>query len=421
MRARATRGAMFAKPRNPDERGRADALLCVLDKAFPPDHAFVRGMLCDAYPRASGVRVYCLVSRGDSPQRVRRFGRSVCLCLLHERRSVHRVANLFISIAVILYLARRLANHRLKVLVRNDPLALVASVVVRKRVARTIFQSSYPHEDTHRHWVIRAVTRTIFRCCIPLTDAVLVVAPAAIERIRRYSSVVPTHVLPLLADGTTSPQAVPPLDMGIACSRLRLLYLGTHATGRQLEVVFGGCWEAMRRGVPLEMVSVGATESEMRRLLAMPFVRQIVEHKCVTILPRRERCQLSGLLEWATIGVSAIPPLPRYREASPTKLAEYLAAGVPVLASRGIPLQEQWVSESGAGLLVDFTEESIADGIEEFWRRRDELGLMRCSAVAFATEQLKYESYIGVLEDALGMDTTGVSRANNIAPQPRAA
>ncbi len=412
---------MPAKSRYAKQRGRADALLCVLDKAFPPDHAFVRGMLCDAYPRASGVRVYCLVSRGDSTHRVRRFGKSICLCLLHERRSYYRVANLFICLALVLFLVRRLANHRLKVLVRNDPLALVASVLVRKRVARIIFQSSYPHEDTHRYWVVRVATRAIFRCCIPLTDAVLVVAPAAIERIRRYSSPVPTYVLPLLADGTTSPPEAPPLDSGIACTRLRILHLGTHAAGRQLEVVFRGCWRAMRRGVPLEMVSVGATESEMRRLLAMPLVREIVESRCVAILPRRERCQLPELLEWAMIGISAIPPLPRYREASPTKLAEYLAAGVPVLASRGIPLQEEWVSASGAGLLVNFTEESIADGIEEFWRRRDELELMRSRAVAFATEQLQYETYVGVLEEALGVDKTAASRIEAIVPQTRAA
>jgi glycosyltransferase involved in cell wall biosynthesis len=54
----------------------------------------------------------------------------------------------------------------------------------------------------------------------------------------------------------------------------------------------------------------------------------------------------------ASIGLVCLRPLPRYAEAMPVKLFEYMAAGLAVVAS-DFPLWREIVRGADCGLLVD--------------------------------------------------------------------
>jgi glycosyltransferase involved in cell wall biosynthesis len=180
---------------------------------------------------------------------------------------------------------------------------------------------------------------------------------------------------------------------------LRLLYIGSHNAQRRLEFVYEAVCAAGRQGIPVEFVSVGATEEERERLVRFPWVEQAFRDGLLQILPQFPRRALVPFFASADIGVCTIPPTPAYTESSPTKLAEYLGAGLPVLATLGIPSQEQWIRESGAGRLVPFSATGIGEGIAWFWRQRSELPQMRRSALAFARGKLRYEYYVPVLSE----------------------
>ena len=64
------------------------------------------------------------------------------------------------------------------------------------------------------------------------------------------------------------------------------------------------------------------------------------------------RPELSALYGDARVGVVTLRPLPTYMEAQPTKLYEYMAAGLPVVAS-DFPMWREIVEGAGCGLLVD--------------------------------------------------------------------
>jgi glycosyltransferase involved in cell wall biosynthesis len=76
-------------------------------------------------------------------------------------------------------------------------------------------------------------------------------------------------------------------------------------------------------------------------------------------LPMREAWALAAS---ADCGVSPIPPGPLFDVSSPTKLVEYLALGLPAVATR-IPDQEKVLRESGAGLCVEFSATELARAI----------------------------------------------------------
>lgn len=80
-------------------------------------------------------------------------------------------------------------------------------------------------------------------------------------------------------------------------------------------------------------------------------------------LPRAQAWQR---LRSAEVGLSPIPPGFLFDVSSPTKVIEYLALGLPVIANP-IPDQAQVIAESRAGLCVEYTPEAFAAGLDRLF------------------------------------------------------
>lgn len=76
-----------------------------------------------------------------------------------------------------------------------------------------------------------------------------------------------------------------------------------------------------------------------------------------------DRAQVSDLLAQSRVGLVTLKPTPNHLMSNPVKMFEYMAAGVPVVAS-DFPHWRSIIAETGAGLLVDPAKPSeIANAI----------------------------------------------------------
>lgn len=155
---------------------------------------------------------------------------------------------------------------------------------------------------------------------------------------------------------------IPPVDDSRLKGRRVLVYLGTLDRPRRIEILFE-MLASVRRKVPEALlVLVGDASDDVHRA----WLKQQAEASGIA-----DAVLWTGWLPmkdgWRYVRAAevALSPFPRgflLDSASPTKVPEYLAMGVPVVCNDN-PDQEKVIRESGAGLCVPYTSEAFSAAV----------------------------------------------------------
>lgn len=139
-------------------------------------------------------------------------------------------------------------------------------------------------------------------------------------------------------------------------------YIGTLGVERKLEILVDMLAELHRHGLRANLLLIGDGEAPDDRVRLEQRARdlQVSEYMKITgFLPRSKALEL---LRTAHVALSPIHPSPVLRVGSPTKLLEYLAMGLPVVANDQ-PEQRMILRECKAGVRVPWTARHFARGV----------------------------------------------------------
>lgn len=145
----------------------------------------------------------------------------------------------------------------------------------------------------------------------------------------------------------------------------------TNNTSNQVCYV-GGLAET--RGIVELVKSVKLSKNNLKLVIAGNFPTKELEDKVrkidgwnqVDFRGYVDRQSISDILEESSVGMVTLHPTPSYLNSMPVKLFEYMAAGIPVVASN-FPLWEVIINNAGCGLCVDPLEpQKIAEAIDYF-------------------------------------------------------
>jgi glycosyltransferase involved in cell wall biosynthesis len=302
-------------------------------------------------------------------------------------------------------------------------LAIIASVVAHARGLKFFFWMTFPYHEAQvtlgkerlaRHptmALIRGYLTAFFlyRWIIPRSDHIFVQSQRMAETFCAHGA--DSARLTPVVTGIDLAGISPVVSHALNKNRriLTIAYLGTLVRERRLEILIDMLAELKRQGMLAQMLFIGDG--------AAPEDRRVIEERAqalglaaqVTItgfLPRRDALDL---VRTADIGVSPFHPSPILEVASPTKLIEYLALGMPVVANSH-PDQSLVLKESRAGVCVPWSARHFARGVLWLAKRNGaELTAMSLRGQAWVKRNRSYERIADDFERAC---------LRNLSPEP---
>jgi glycosyltransferase involved in cell wall biosynthesis len=229
----------------------------------------------------------------------------------------------------------------------HDPELLWVGLMLRRRGKRVLFDS---HEDVplqllgkpYLHPVVRRVVARLYRvveqfCCKRFSGVIAATPIIRTKFLEVQSKTVDVCNFPMLEEFVT--------NVPWGSKKDEICYVGGLSRIR-------GLWEM----VAVMNVLPGGTRLNLAGGFSNPQDRE-----AITRQPGWSRVNETGVLDRAGVaavylrsfaGLVTLKPLPNYVEALPIKMFEYMAAGIPVIASN-FPLWESIVMRHRCGLCVD--------------------------------------------------------------------
>jgi glycosyltransferase involved in cell wall biosynthesis len=151
--------------------------------------------------------------------------------------------------------------------------------------------------------------------------------------------------------------------------RLRVLCVGRLTEDRAGPLLFDALAVVNREGIKVDLSILGADawdRAYIAKRSADPAIRD-----ALTIRERPPRDAYIAQLHQADAGYCLIADTP-YRFGVQTKIFEFLAAGLPVLAN-DIPTSTRYLEHGRNSWIVKYSAASLAEALEMLWRERDTL------------------------------------------------
>ncbi|QAA76346.1 MAG: glycosyl transferase family 1 [Candidatus Bipolaricaulis sibiricus] len=301
-----------------------------------------------------------------------RAGHDVTLIAQHDKNEVvdgvqiialPKPKNRFTRIFGLAWRAFRLAlRQRADIYHFHDPELLLAGGLLKMLTrAKVIYDvhEDVPEQILTKHWLpallrhpLAVVFNAFEKFLSRALDAVVVATEGIAEKFRGLNPVV-IHNYP---DLRMLPDLSPVPKEG---KEKTLVYVGGISKLRgALEMVRALEYLDHVDGLRLDLIGRFEPPELERELQALPGYRR------VRFLGWLQPPEVYGHLKEADIGLVCLHPEPRYVVAWPVKLFEYMAAGLPVVASN-FPLWKEIVGGNNCGLCVDpLDPKAIAQAIE---------------------------------------------------------
>lgn len=180
---------------------------------------------------------------------------------------------------------------------------------------------------------------------------------------------------------------------------LQLLYVGSVAKDRGRDVMLEALAYANKSGKKAELTLVGVTPDE--QIYCREYAMQLGIADSLKIHGRVPGNQIPEFMSKADAGLCLWEDKPWWRFNPPTKLFEYLVAGLPVLASN-IRTHTEYVHDGENGLIFEYESHSLAESILRLWEMRADITAMKRRSVVSGERYLwcRIEpSFLGAIEE----------------------
>jgi len=296
---------------------------------------------------------------------------------------------LFISPLRIL--KRALQQNSESVYCIHDSDILITGVVLKLLGRKVIYDA---HEDTplqitYQHWIPKPLRKPyawfyylLEKLCGWMFDAIIVAEPV----IAKYFPEKKTHLVRNFSFVSTFQNH---LQVPYAERKKELIYIGTLSEARGLFEMLDAAKEAVQK-IDFKFVLGG-------KFTPPTLEKQVIENYDVKFESWIQYDRLVTMFYEASVGIIIPNPIERYKTNYPVKMFEFMAAALPVIASREGESAE-FVKEANCGILVDpMNVHEIAEAIVWLFAHPQEAEAMGKRGQALIFEKYNWEKESEVL------------------------
>jgi glycosyltransferase involved in cell wall biosynthesis len=257
----------------------------------------------------------------------------------------------------------------------HDPELIPFALLLKSKGCKVIYDvhEDVPADIYSKKWIPRWIRPAVAvgielveRSTARRFDAIVAATPAIGERFRDYGAAVTLVRNSVRLDEFIEPTAT-------MKRRRQAVYVGRTSFDRGLVEMVEAC-----AAVQLPLVLAGAIGREEEDWLEKSSAD-------VSYRGRLGRSEIAALLNESLVGLNLLLPEPNYLHSLPTKLFEYMAAGLPVITS-DLPKSKEIVEAAGCGFVVSLGDRAdLLDKLSKLAaepQRALELGLAGRAAVA---------------------------------------
>jgi glycosyltransferase involved in cell wall biosynthesis len=277
------------------------------------------------------------------------------------------------------------ADHYQAIQVRDLPIvAAVAVVAAKLKGIKFFYWMSFPMPEAQIQrakdrglsmGVMKYLTPLVqgvigyfllYRVVLPLSDHIFVQSNKMLEDVAQHG-IAPTKmtVVNMGVDlETSSLDAIKPTDDPRLLGCRVLIYLGTLDPLRQVDILFEALALVRKQIENVLLVLAGDAEDDFQRNRLKDKAHQLGVDDALLWTGWLPIEQAWRYVRSAELGLSIFPRGVLLDSASPTKVVEYLALGIPVVANDN-PDQALLLSEAGMGITIALTSENFAAAILE--------------------------------------------------------
>jgi glycosyltransferase involved in cell wall biosynthesis len=249
----------------------------------------------------------------------------------------------------------------------HDP-ELIPLVVLLKLTGRKVIcdiHENIAEQLLHKEWIPRllrwplsAMAKLVQRALPRLVDAVILAEDSYARDFPSASNVTIVRNFPILPAR---------FKQDYETDTLRLIYVGDVRKVRGILEYVRIVALLAAQHVPAELRVVGSFADRAEEAETAALIRELGLEKRIHFLGRRPPEEIPVLLNECDVGLALLHPIGNYRESYPTKMFEYMAAGLPVVAS-WFALWESVIVGNECGRVVDpLNVDAGAAAVREYW------------------------------------------------------
>lgn len=177
-----------------------------------------------------------------------------------------------------------------------------------------------------------------------------------------------------------------------------VLYLGTMIRIRRIDFLIRVFDYVLKHELKAKLYMIGGSHDQADLAFLKKEVEKLGMEQSVVFTDFVPMDKAWEYVEKADVCVSPFYPTPILNSTSPTKLAEYMAMGKPVVANDH-PEQRLVISESGGGICVPYREKEFAEAIVCLLQNPDKAKTMGIKGRAYIEENREYSKICDLVEN----------------------